>query len=215
MQQQAQELKQQIVVITGENVIEEGVVVEQHQQPQQIQERESEPNQVQAQPQVVHTQRLRKQQLETINTDIEPEQIGNGEAETVTKTRKKAETLTPSVRPTRAAASKTAAIQEETVEEEEIEAEEQQQQQQQQQEEQQDANVTPVKRGRGRPPKGAKPAVEPMQQPTQRSSEDESSPQRKSARIASKYVPFLPVAVNNINFTPESYNLYSSFYYKI
>ena len=179
-------MKQQIVVITGENVIEEGVIIEQegdHSQNNQI-------------------QRSRKQQIEIINT--EEENNGNDKPElgpkkvkvenpvvstTITTSSTAAPTAAASGRMTRASASKTIVeVVDKTNKEPEDNGENRESneeeggpdQEQGDQEEETETNdqkdaQSSQKRTRGRT-KSTAPVV----------AEDDSSPQRKSARIARK-----------------------------
>ena len=177
MQQQQQQLKQQIVVITGENVIEEGVIIEpegEHSNNTQI-------------------QRTRKQQIETINS--EDDTNGNEKVETLSKKPKIESSVSSAIgttgRTTRASASKSVPIEtvdkpnqsstQETEKSETNDFDDEEVEEEEEDEEEEDTKETNIsqKRTRGRPPKNVMPSTV--------AADDDSSPQRKSARIAKKY----------------------------
>lgn len=163
-------MKQQIVVITGENVVEDGVVIDQ-ESDQQYQEQ---------------PQRIRKQQIEVISA---------------TESEKKAKIevqLTAGARLTR---SNSKASETTTRTQDDITLKDEDSTSNDQIEDMDDSIAQPIvhKRKPGRPPKNPstvlpsatstpiRPAETSKQPSSQQSlSDDESSPQRKSARIANK-----------------------------
>jgi hypothetical protein len=170
-------MKQQIVVITGENVIEEGVIIEQ----------EGENTQSNA------MQRSRKQQIETINT--EDDTNGTEKIEPMVK-RGRQETAPPATagsagRTTRASAKdRTSESTDKTAEtnaEDKHKDEDEEEEVDDEEDEEMDTNddkeaLVSQKRTRGRPPKNIVTST-----PTPSATpEDDSSPIRKSSRIAKK-----------------------------
>lgn len=183
----------QIVVISGENVIEEGVIIEQEsEQHQLIQAAQL------AQLNQSAQQRTRKQQLETITDIDQGGSINDHVVEKVSATvpatkRQKVVEEAPQpnnqapAKPTRATRAAAAAIVQEAGKDEEDGVEEDGEENDVDDGKQ--AKGSPVKRTRGRPPRGevARPiaaVATPAVTPTITAGDD--SPQRKSARIARK-----------------------------
>ena len=162
-------MKQQIVVITGENVVEDGVVIDQ-ESDQQYQE----------------PQRTRKQQIEIISA---------------TESEKKAKIEVQPTAASRSTRSNSKASETTTRTQDDITLKDEDSTSNDQIEDMDDSIAQPIvnKRKPGRPPKNpatvlpsatstpirpAETSKQPSSQPSL--SDDESSPQRKSARIANK-----------------------------